>query len=126
MEAARKGRAMKMRRSTPIFQTVRQASPSDGGGSTGMSIGVVATGSGGASPRGAGSPRSEASICSASSSCSCRPRGGSRRRRPIRTTTTIGTAKKKNGARHDQMAASPAPRSTPTMAPMLMPERWAE
>ena len=26
----------------------------------------------------------------------------------------------------DQTAASPAPSSTPTMAPMLMPERWAE
>ncbi len=39
---------------------------------------------------------------------------------------TIGTAKKKNGARQVKMEASPAPRRTPTMAPMLMPERWAE
>ncbi len=38
----------------------------------------------------------------------------------------MGTAKKKKGARHDHTAASPAPSSTPTMAPMLMPERWAE
>ena len=127
MAAARKGSAMKMRRSTPIFQTVRQASPSDGGASTGMSTGVVAPGSGaGASPRGTGSPRSEASICSASSTCSWRPRGGSCRRRPIRTTIAMGTAKKKKGARQDQMAARPAPRRTPTMAPMLMPERCAE
>ncbi len=42
------------------------------------------------------------------------------------TTTTIGTAKKKNGARHEKTAARPAPRRTPTMAPMLMPERCAE
>ena len=76
MAAARKGSAMKMRRSTPIFQTVRQASPSDGGASTGMS--TVSAGAGSAavtSPSGTGSPRSEASICSASSTCSWRPRG---------------------------------------------------
>ena len=40
MAAARKGSAMKMRRSTPIFHTVRQASPSEGGASTGMSTGA--------------------------------------------------------------------------------------
>ena len=34
MAAARNGRATKIRRSTPIFQTIRQASPNDGGGST--------------------------------------------------------------------------------------------
>ena len=128
MAAARKGRAMKIRRSTPIFQTVRQASPSDGGVSTGISIataaGVVA-GAGVSSSR-AGSPRSEASICSLSSICSWRPRTGSRRRRPTTTTTTMGTAKKKNGARQLKTEARPAPRRTPTMAPMLMPERWAE
>ena len=33
MAAARKGSAMKIRRSTPIFHTRRQASPNDGGGS---------------------------------------------------------------------------------------------
>ena len=54
------------------------------------------------------------------------PVAARRSRRPNSTTTTIGTAKTKNGARQDQMAASPAPRSTPTMAPMLTPERWAE
>ncbi len=75
---------------------------------------------------GAGSPRSEARICSLSSSCSWRPRGGSRRRRPMATTTTMGTAKKKKGARQEKTAARPAPSSTPTMAPILMPERWAE
>ena len=37
MEAARKGKAMKMRRRALTFQTVRQASPNDGGGSTGAS-----------------------------------------------------------------------------------------
>ena len=42
------------------------------------------------------------------------------------TTTAMGTAKKKKGARHDQMEANPAPSRTPTMAPMLMPDRWAE
>ncbi len=47
IEAARKGRAMKMRRRALTFQTVRQASPNDGGGSTGASTT-------GASPRGAG------------------------------------------------------------------------
>ena len=116
-----------MRRSTPIFQTVRQASPSEGGVSTGMSTGAAPSGAmAGASPSGAGSPRSEASICSLSSSCSWRPRGGSRRRRPTTTTITMGTAKKKKGARQVKTEARPAPSSTPTMAPMLMPERWAE
>ncbi len=38
----------------------------------------------------------------------------------------MGTAKTKNGVRHDQRADSPAPMSTPAMAPMLMPDRWAE
>ena len=42
------------------------------------------------------------------------------------TTITMGTAKKKKGARQLKTAARPAPSSTPTMAPMLMPERWAE
>ena len=69
MAAARNGRAMKMRRSTPIFQTVRQASPSDGGVSTDMSAGASGVGLA-TSSRGAGSPRSDASICSLSSSCS--------------------------------------------------------
>ncbi len=45
MAAARKGSAMKMRRNTPIFQTVRHASPSDGAASTGTSIGGPTTGS---------------------------------------------------------------------------------
>ncbi len=44
MEAARKGRAKKMRRSTPIFHTVRQASPSEGAGSTGAACDVVGQG----------------------------------------------------------------------------------
>ena len=75
MAAARKGSAMKMRRNVLIFHTVRQASPSDGGASTGMSTSSADAGSAGAtSPRGAGSPRSETSICSASSTCSWRPR----------------------------------------------------
>ena len=131
MAAARKGRAMKIRRSTPIFHTVRQASPSDGGISTGMSSTTGSDPSAAAvgarpSSSATGSPRSDASICSLSSTCSWRPRGGSRRRRPTSTTTTMGTAKKKNGARHVNTAASPAPRRTPTMAPMLIPERWAE
>ena len=63
MEAARKGRAKKMRRSTPIFHTVRQASPSEGAGSTTASTST-------SSPTDTGSPRSDASICSDSSTCS--------------------------------------------------------
>ena len=120
MDAARKGSATKMRRSAPIFQTVRQASPNDGGDSTGTSTVV------GPSARGTDSPRSEASICSVSSSCSWVPRGGSRKRSPMITTTMIGMAKTMKGVRHDESAARPAPMSTPAMAPMLMPERWAE
>ncbi len=45
MAAARKGRAKKIRRSTPIFHTIRQASPNDGGGSSAT---VVSTAPGGA------------------------------------------------------------------------------
>ena len=132
MDAARNGSAKKMRRSTPIFQTVRQASPSEGGASTGMSrVGAAGLSSSvmaaaATSPSATGSPRSEASICSLNSICSCRPRAGSRIRVPMRTTTTMGTAKTKNGVRHDHRAERPAPMSTPAMAPMLMPERCAE
>ena len=125
MDAAKNGRAMKMRRSTLIFHTVRQASPKEGAGSA-RTAGSAAAGAPATSPRGTGSPRSDASICSLSCSCSCRPRTGSRRRVPISTTTAMGTAKKKKGARHDQTAARPAPRITPMMAPRLMPDRWAE
>ena len=124
MEAARKGRAMKIRRRTPIFHTVRQASPSEGTGSAGFpASGSVSEGAATVSRRGTGSPRSDASICSLSSSCSCRPRIGSRRRVPIRTTTAMGSAKKKKGARHDHTVARPAPMRTPAMAPRLMPDR---
>ena len=38
----------------------------------------------------------------------------------MRTTTKIGTAKTRNGTRHEKSDASPAPMSTPAMAPMLI------
>jgi hypothetical protein len=39
------------------------------------------------------------------------------------TTTMIGAAKSRNGARQENRDARPAPSSTPAMAPMLSPAR---
>ena len=125
-EAARKGRAKKMRRSTPIFQTRRHASPKVGGSSAGpaepsssRAARSAATSSGPAGP-----PRAASSRSSASSSC--RPRTGSRRRRPTRTSTRIGTGNTKNGARHPKAWPRPAPPSTPSMAPTDTPAKSVE
>ena len=114
MDAARKGKAMKMRRSTPIFQTMRQASPSEGGGSTGV-------GSSGASARGAGSPSSDATICSESAELLV----------PApRRFAQAGPDDDDDDDRHGEdeercppgkSVASPAPISTPAMTPMLYP-----
>ena len=123
MAAARNGSAMKMRRSTPIFHTVRQDSPSDGGGSTGMSSvagsGVSASGERLATLGGQ-------HLLAQRELLVATPGRFAEAQCPRRPPRTIGTAKKKNGARQVKRAARPAPRRTPMMMPKLMPERWAE
>ena len=129
MAAARKGSAMKMRRSTPIFQTVRQASPSDGAASTGMSMATAVLPASGA----AAASRQQGRLA---------PLGGQHLLAQLDLLVAAPGwlaqaqadehddhdrhGEEEEGARQVKTAASPAPRRTPTMAPMLMPERWAE
>ena len=125
MEAARKGSAKKMRRRTPIFQTVLQASPSDGAVSTGSrprarAGAVVDVGQRGRLPTLRGEHllgQLELFVPAA---------GRFAQAQADQHHDAMGTAKKKKGARQDQTAASPAPSSTPMMAPRLIPERCAE
>jgi len=103
MDAARNGRAMKMRRRLRMVHTMRMASANDGGGSST----VVST------------PRSAASR----SKC---PRPGSRSRRPSTTRIIVGKANTTNGVRHVNHVASPAPMTKPRIWPMLLAARWIE
>ncbi len=125
-EAARKGRAKKMRRSTPIFQTSRHASPKVGGSSAGpaASSSSRAARSAATSSAPSGPPRAASSRRRASSSC--RPRTGSRRPRPTRTSTRMGTGSTRNGARQPRAWPRPAPPSTPSMDPIATPAKRTE
>ena len=102
-EAARNGRAMKMRRRLRIVHTMRKASANDGGGS---SVPVVSRDR---------PPRARSARDPGPSAC-----------RPATTTSSVGTANTKNGARQPNAAASPAPTRRPKIVPMLLAARWIE
>ena len=122
--AARNGRARKIRRSTPIFHTIRHASPKDGGGSRVSGASSAPVPARAVSPVPAGPVVWSGSGRAASSK---RPRGGSRSRRPTSTTTAIGMANTTNGTRQlPNAVVSPAPISTPLTIPSESPARCTE
>ena len=124
-EAARNGRARKMRRSTPIVHTSRHASPNEGGRSAPESAHPgPGPWSAAASPVAAGASRVGSPTANASSSW--RPRVGSCKVSPMATSTRIGTASTKKGARHPNTRANPAPPSNPTMVPADTPPNSTE
>ena len=101
--AARNGRATKIRRRLRMVHTMRTASAKEGG-----------TSSTSAAPPRLAAARSKW------------PRPGSRSFRPSTTRIRVGTAKTKNGARHPNALARPAPTRRPMITPTLLAARCIE
>ncbi len=112
-----------MRRSTPIFHTVRQASPSEGGGLDGDVDGDV-RGGGVAQRRGLAALGGQHLLAQLELLVAAPRRLAEAQADDDHEHD--GHGEEEEGARQQKTAARPAPSRTPTMAPMLMPERWAE
>ena len=104
MATARNGTEYHMRRSTSIFHNMRHASEKLGGGS---SVSVT-------------------SSLAPAARRSWAPLIGSLILRPRITSTTVGTAKTKNGTRQLNAAASTPASSGPRKLPSTLAARWNE
>ena len=114
MAAARNGSATKIRRSAPIFHRP-PASPSDGGGSTGTS-----TVSGGRPPRAPARPARSPPSARSAGAARAVPRAGSRGRQPDQDDDDDRHREDEERRPREKTAESPAPMSTPAIAPRLM------